>query len=218
MTIQLDAEQLRVVQLDALAWPITWRWHMRAPWGDTRQEFTVDCPSLAGSIGPSMNLGLGVWSRAIAPAISHDVELVGWDTVCWKIAPAGLPMGAIGARGLQPGRGTERSQAGCVIMHTGDDDRLARRRLMYPCIPRGWVVDGLMTGTGMEALQTIARGVYIGLASHWTGGPYRWLLAYPELLPATAANGNGVAFRTVEWLRCCLHVEPAPALSSEPWP
>lgn len=217
-TFPRTAAEWRVKELYEFVWPITWRWHMRGPFGDTRQELTLDVPALYSSLEPSMKLGAGVWARAIAPAITHDVELIGWDTVMWRLAPAGLPMTTFGMYGGAPGPTAARDDSGCVILHTGHDDSLARRRMFYPGIPAGWVHDGLLTGSGMQNLQTVTRGAYIGMSGQWNGGPYRWLIAYPGLLTPTIDNGDGVAFRTVEYLRVCQHTEKAPLLSGEPWP
>lgn len=207
-----------VKPLGDFAWPITWRWHMRAPWGDTRQEFTVDAPELYGGLQESIDLGLVLWQLVIAPAISGEVKLIVHDTVCWRLAPAAVPMSHAFERGGALGTPAARANSPVVMMHTGHLDAMALRRLYFPGAPSTWVAGGLMTPTGLGRLEGHMQGVYIGLARELTGAPMRWLIRYPDLLPATAENPSGVSFRLVEYLRIVHHVDRAPDPSGEPWP
>lgn len=216
MTVAADAQQL--LDLEAVAWPITIRWEVQAPFGRTRQEVTIDAPALEGQLEASWKLGEELWKRAVAPATSSHAELIGYDSVVWRLAPAAIPTQVMFAPGLLSGAPAGRRDQGCLVMHTGHTDRLARRRFHLPAIPSSWHSDGLLDASGLRALDGAAKLLWMGFNGALHGGPFRWLIAYPELLPATATNVNGVGFRQVQYVRSCWFTAAAPEPSPAPWP
>ena len=216
MATRAEAEEL--LELEALAWPITIRYQVRTDYGDTSQELTVDVPALQGAYEPSWKLGEELWRRAVAPATSGHAELIGYDTVLWKLAPAAIPTPVYFCPGGLSGAHGPRTQQGCLVLHTGHLDRRARRRFHLPAIPASWHEGGLLTPSGLRALDGWGKTMFMGLNGEMWGGPFAWYIAYPEALPATAANGNGVAFRRVAFVRSCWHTAQAPELSQSPWP
>lgn len=199
-------------------WPVTYRFDMRAPWGRTQQELTVDIPLLRDRIATSRTLGLALWQTLIAPAISSDVELEQVWCATWRSSEVFLPQMAVFQFGLQPGRGTERDHAGQLVLMSGHADNAGMRRLFLPCVPRSWVSEGLLTSTGFEALIQHARAMYMGLSFLQPSVMSRWLIAYIDAVEKTGGNPYGVAFREVTHVRVCQHTDKAPTQPSGLWP
>jgi hypothetical protein len=211
-------EYFRMDGLLAYEWPVTWRYHVSAPFGRTQQLLTVDVPAFAGSIEHSQQLGLELWSRGLAGASTVGLELLEWDTVCWRLAPAALPLQAFGARGHNSGPSTGRDRAAFLTLETGLLDSFGFRRLCLPAIPESWALGNQLSFAGWDGLLTIAEGLNIGLQQPIAGGPYQWLIPYPELLPASPSNPSGVAFRKVTKVRVCSFLDRAPDPSALPFP
>lgn len=211
-------EFFQVEPLAAYQWPVTWRFTITGPWGETRQELTVDVPSLTDNIEASQKLGEELWRRSIATAMCRQMALSIVETMCWRGSLAPLPAPAILATGLLDGTPTGRSDAAVVVQHSGHMDDLARRRFFLPGIPETWVHGRKLILGARDALQWWGEALGIGIARHRFGGDMQWLLAYPELLPPTIDNVRGVAFRKVVRLRGMEYTERAPELSSVPWP
>jgi hypothetical protein len=215
---QSDAAAKELLELEDVAWPITFRWEVESWWGRTRQEATINAPLLDGALEPSWKLGEELWRRAVAPATSSSAELVGYDTIIWRLAPQPIPTGVAFAPGMLGGTTSSRDEQGCLVLHTGHSDRRARRRFHLPAIPSSWHSGGLLDPGGLRALDSAAKLLWMGFNGGLFGGPFRWLIVYPDELPPTITNPRGVGFRTVEYVRSCWHTAKAPTLSSEPYP
>lgn len=211
-------EVFRVRPLAEFVWPASFRYVMSAPWGLTQQELTVDVPEFVDDVEKTHALAVELWRRTIAIAISGDVQLMYVEVMLWR----GLPIPGIvpvsNVYGLLGGTAAARDDTPCVVMHTGHEDSMARRRFFLPGVPSRWVNDGLLTHGAISALEAWGIGTFISMARHISTSPLLWLIAYPGLLPAGPGNVTGVAFRRVEHLRICWHTEKAPEPSSEPWP
>lgn len=212
------AERWKVTPLEDYAWPVTYRYRMRAPWGDTQTEMSLDVPALQGDLNSSLKLGGELWRRAIAPAITRHVELLGTDVVMWRYQPSALPMSESFSKGLLVGTPAPRADSACLVLLTGHFDKMGFRRLFLPGIREAWVAGGLLTRTARGALQDLSYSLVMGLCTGIVGAPYTWLIAYRDLLPATSSNPSGVSFRPVQGLRVCHHTEKAPEPSGMPWP
>jgi hypothetical protein len=199
-------------------WPVSYRYHTLASYGRTQQELTVDIPALLDQSGPTQQFGLELWKRVVAPATVRSAQLLYWETVVWKGLPIPGVAPAVNVFGLLDGASASRDDQAVTVLHSGHADDLGRRRFFLPAIPAAWVAGGLLTRGGLDAIETWGRMAYVGLARHVTAAPALWLMRYPDLLPAGPGNVTGVAFRRVEYLRCCWHTERAPDQSSEPWP
>lgn len=212
------AQREQLLDLEELAWPVTIRFDVEAPYGRSRQELTVDAPGLDGALTQTWKLGEELWRRAVAAATSSEAELIGYDTVAWRLAAAAVPTGVFAAPGLLGGSTSSRSQQGCLVLHTDHMDRRSRRRFHLPAIPRSWHSDGLLDPGGLRALDAAAKMFFMGFNGSLFGGPFRWLIAYPDALPATSTNGRGVGFREVRYVRSCWHTAKAPEVSDAAWP
>lgn len=210
--------KLEMLSLGELAWPVSWLFRIYTPWGQTTQQLHADVPQLVGEPEFSRKLGLRLWSASLAVASTSSCSLLTWETVCWKESPVPFAMVAQGATGLQPGPGTGRQHSAQLVLHTGHLDSYARRKIPLPSIPRAWTVDGAIAPAGWSPLLTVVEGLNIGLGSALATRPYRWLLAYPEAIPAHVGNGNGVAFREVKGVRLCQYLDRAPEPSEYPFP
>lgn len=218
MVRRLTAAELQCIALDDVAWPVTWRWHTRGPWGDTTQEVTVNVPGLEGDIAGSMRLGGLLWERSVAAATTSEMQLREWDTVCWRFADAGLPSLDPPKIGRLAGTPAARKDTPVIVLHTDHLDTLAMRRFFVPGVPDRWIEDELVTRGAFHALEALGHVMTMGLQGHLTGGPMIWMIAYPQLIEPSIANHGGVAFRRVEYLRICHHTRPAPLPSVQPWP
>lgn len=214
----LSAADQKLLTPDQLTWPLSFRFTTQAPWGETRQELSVDAPGLAGSIEGSMALGEELWRRVVAPATSRDVSLLTWDTVVWKLAPVPFTSAPIFAKGLLSRTAAPRADTPVVVMHSGHTDDRGTRRFFLAGSPLEWSHEGVLTNAGKLAAEGWAQMAVMGLCSHLTGSPFVWLLAYPRALPESMLNPSGVAFRRVEFLRVPTLTEKAPDPSGASWP
>lgn len=205
-----DEERYMMLAPNELVWPITWRYTVRAGWGLTQQELTVECPQLAGKPGASKDLGLLIWGSSLALASTTDVSMLEWSTICWRGDAIEIPDVALGAHGAQGPPGTDRANSGQLVLHTGHLDTWARRRLPLPSLPVGWVNGRRLSFQGWNALLTLAEGMIIGLQLAQFGGPYQQLIAYDGLFEPSLGNFRGVAFRRVMKVRVCQDTDRAP--------
>lgn len=212
------AEFFQVETPEQYVWPVTYRFHFRAPWGDTQQELSVDAPELEGQLQQSFNLGAELWSRAIAPAISRDVSCIAWDTVCWKHIAAGFPAALPQMLGGVLEAPLPRDNTPVAVLHTGHADDLSRRRFFFPGAPASWVASRMLTLEGWDRLEDWGVAMGAGLSRSRTNAPMQLLLAYPQLLPPSIENPSGVAFRPVRHIRGMLLTARAPDPSAQPWP
>lgn len=212
------AADLQVIDLPALEWPVTFRWLIRAPWGRTQQELTVDVPALKDDVGASGRLGYELWKRAVAAATTNQVLLEAVDYIPWRFSPVPLFGLEPPVAGLLQGIPAPRADTACIVMHTGHLDRLSTRRMAVPGVPYRWINERLVTVGGRQALEALGQLMVMGMCGTLTGAPMVWMLAYPGLLEPTIENPSGVAFRRMEYLRICWHTTKAPEPSGEPWP
>lgn len=212
------SEKFRVLGLDAVTWPCTFRYHVKAAWGETQQVLTVDAPGLYDMIGASVQLGLELWQRGVALATTRSTSLLWWETVAWKASSIPVPQIATTAFGLLSGTPAPRFVTPQLELLTGHADDLGFRRFPLAGAPAEWQSLGILTHGGMNAAELAGRILMLGLGTHMSGSPMQWLLTYPQLLPADVENPSGVAFRVVTNLRVCTFPDRAPEPSTEPWP
>lgn len=198
--------------------PVSYRFHIDTPWGETQQDLHVDCPVLAGNTTASQNLGLELWRRGVATATTRHVVLVVWETVVWRELPFPIVRPAGNVRGLLDGAAAAQSDTPVVVMHSDHADDLARRRFFLSGAPASWVADRMVTLGGRDAMETWGTMMGVMLAGDLVGAPCTMLLAYPGLLPASIDNATGVAFRRVKRLRGMQYTARAPDESFEAWP
>jgi hypothetical protein len=212
------ADLFKVDPPDRWAWPVSYRYHIDTPWGETTQELTVDVPIFAGDATSSQNLGLELWRRGVAVATTRHVALVVWETVVWRELPFPIVKPAGDVRGLLSGAASAQVDTPVVVFHTDHGDDLARRRFFLSGAPAAWVQDGLVTLGGRDAME--AWGIMMGcmMSGDLTGAPCTQLLMYPGLLPPEIGNVTGVAFRRVRRYRGFHHTAKAPDEPLGPWP
>lgn len=207
-----------LIPLSALAWPISWRWHIQAPWGVYTQVLTVDAPELQDNPEKSRTLGKALYQGSVATATTRGTAPFFQETVCWKMSDLPMPDFLNVQQGTRFGPAAPRDRTAVIVMHTDHGDGRSRRRWFLGGMPADWQRDGLLTVEGAEELQTVARGMIVGLVAGDGPLPMRWLLAYPEAIPGDGLIPPQVAFRLVSHLRVCQYTERTPALSSDLWP
>lgn len=209
-----DPATLGMVALADVAWPISWRFDLRAPWGFTQQFLTVDCPELWDDVDSSVRLGRSLWRRALATASVRDLELLSYDTVTWGVGTPPQPTIVTDSHGLQLGVGTGRADSVQLVLHTGHMDRWARRRVPLPAVPSSWVRDGSLTSGGWGITRTLAQALMLGGMGAFVGSPFQLMHAYTGVVPAATDNPQGVAFRRVTHVRVVQFTDKAPDASS----
>lgn len=197
---------------------MTWHYEVLTRWGWTSHDLTADVPMLAGNQDASRLFGQALWQLAIAPAISGTAELRIMWTATWRQISVPVPVPVSGARGLQLGSGTSREESAQLVLLTGHNDDMGRRRIFLPAVPQNWVRNELLQPLGMEALTTLVRGWYMGLRPIAPDIRLRWLIAYLDVIDGEVGNPYGVGFREVNYVRVCQHTDRAPELPSGLWP
>ena len=218
MSSRLTADQLQVTDLTAWVWPVTFRFRLGLPWGETTQVMTVDAPGVQGDIESSLKLSSELWLRAVAPATVQQCTLLYTDVVMWRFQPSALPFSDGLTRGLLAGVASPRNDTACAVFSTDHTDGMAFARFPIAGVPSRWVDDGLLTVGALDALECWGAAVLMGTLRHLVGSPMQLLLHYPRLLDPSSSNPSGVAFRRVERVFGMHHTRPAPVPSSEPWP
>lgn len=212
------ASDLRLIDLDDLTNPLTFRYNMATSWGISSQELTCEVPELSNEIPPALAFGRRVWTDHIANAISRTAELSFIEMVKWKTTP--LPfLGASGApSGAVFGAGSARKDTATLVLHSGHADKFSRRKFFLPGSPAAWSVDGVLTQTGLDQLYALSAAMFMGMGAGLLGGPIVWLMAFPGAVDVTPANLRGVAFRRVEWVRIHSFTSEAPDEVPLDWP
>lgn len=211
-----DPAVLSMIGLEAFAWPVTYTYFIRAPWGETQQRITVNVPELEGHTEATNRLGPLIWSVTTAPAVVGDISMYLSFATTWRSYGLPVPFGGIEGRGNLIGTASARDRTPQMVMLTGHDDDAGRRRLFMPGAPNTWSSGGLLTPAGWEALMPHAAGCMLGLAEPQLLSGLEWLIAYPNVLEASLGNLPGVAFRRVKHLRVCQHTDKAPEPSGLP--
>ena len=211
-----DAHALGMINLHELAWPVTFTYFIRAPWGETQQTLTVNAPQLEANTEATRRLGPLLWSVLTAPAVVGDVSMYLCWTTIWKAYAVLPPAGGLELRGNLFGPASRRVDTPQIVMLTKHPDNAGRRRLFMPGAPRDWSSGGMLTTQGWEQLLAHAAGCMLGLAEPGLVSGLEWLIAYPNVLEASLANLPGVAFRRVTHLRVCQHTDKAPEPSGIP--
>lgn len=213
-----DFPARNVIRLSELAWPISWRWHINAPWGAYNLVLSADAPSLVDNVPASQRLGKLLYALSVAPATTTSTRPVYQETVCWRQSDVPTAEGVSNLQGARFGGAAARSSSACLVMLTGHEDRRGKRRLYLGGIPSGWAQDGLLTAPGAERLQEIARSLIAGLVAGTGDLLMRWVIAYPRSVPIAGPIGQEVSFRLVQSLRVCQYLERTPDLSGLIWP
>lgn len=211
-----DPAMLGMMGLEDFAWPVTYTYFIRAPWGETQQRLTVNVPQLEGMTEATKRLGALLWSMVTAPAVVGDVRMYLAFVTTWKAYGPPVVAGGLELRGNLIDYAAPRDATPQLVMLTGHNDDYGRRRLFMPGAPRTWTANGLLKPAGFETLLPHAAGCMLGLQEPQLASGMEWLIAYPNVLEATLGNLPGVAFRHVRHLRVCWHLDKAPEPSGMP--
>lgn len=213
-----SAAQLKMIDLEDVAFPITWRFNLSTSWGASSQEITMNVPGFTHDLPPAIALGVFMWRDIISTILTTRVVLDFVEVVRWKISPLPL-LGAAGApAGQIHAQRTSRENSGVLVLHTGHYDAAARRRFYVPNMPVSWVADRLMTDAGTKALYDFAAIMLGGSSFELPGAPLEWMIPYPDVIAPTLANLRGVAFRRVQYVRVCSFPDKAPDTVPIDWP
>lgn len=192
------------------AWPVTLLWRMSVPWGRADLQLTVDVPSLVDDPLATAHLVNAVWDAAVAPATSFLTTLIDGGSYLWKLGNGTTRDNTfpVGRNGIHP-LGKEHGIA--LVMHSGDQDRSSRRRLILPAAPRSWVDSrGQLTATGAGEGLEWARGLYGGLNGSIENAPMTWLTPHADAILDPLTGFRYPGFRRVEYLRLCQYTVPVP--------
>lgn len=198
------------IRLSELVWPITVTYFVRGPWGDTAQELTFEAPELYNDVAASRRLCWVVWAASLASASTASMIMDVMFVRCWKVEDTPFPAVLPPITGARGGSTAPRSRSGCIVMLPAGRTGHGSRRLYLPGIPLSWTTPDLLTKTGAEEMQTLARGLFLGMADGLSAPPLRWLLAYPRMFEGTLPGTYAPGFRLVDHLRVCQYVERAP--------
>lgn len=212
------AEQQQLLTLDQLVWPISFQYVLTSEQGLTQQNITVEAPGLWGQHEASSTLGKLLWRFGLAPASTSSTVLSALQMMCWKdmMVPSFLPGG--GAQGTQWGTTAPRSECAVLVSHTGHEDAKGRRRLFLPGTPSRWVKDGMLNRAGCEELQTLARGLILGIGHATGAAAAQWMHYYPAAIDPPGGGPKQVGFRRVNHVRVCLFTERTPDPSVAAFP
>lgn len=205
-----EASQLQMLPLSDFLHPVTFRYWVGAPWGQTRQAITVNAPNFLGNDEALVRLGRLLWLGVTAPAVTSSVRLELMAIHVWRGAGLGVPHPVAQAEGQHHAFTAPRDETPQLLMLTGHPDDDGKRRFFLPGVPRNWVGNGLLTAAGMESLMGHARSIIMGLGAEGGAQPLDWLWAYPGALEPTVENPTGIAFRRVVHIRVCYHTDRAP--------
>lgn len=208
--MSLDAEAWGSLALYQLSYPIRFDYLIGGDWGSTRQSLTVDAPGVGGNGPAILELGILLWQRAIAGAITSSTLLTMGTAHVWKEPALSNMLPPIGARGALSGAAAPRERSAVLVLHHGRGDALPHRRLYFGGIPDRWTASGLLTHVGLRAMEGTAQAMVMGMCGHLTGGPLAWLVEYPGLIAATPDNPTGTLFRRVEYIAAAHHLDRAP--------
>jgi len=210
--------ELKMIGIDDLTDPITYRFIGQGGRGWTSWEISVDAPGMLGTTEMETPLGPLLFQASIATAITSSIDLVYYDYIYHKRSPAvGLGAGG-GARGIRSGTPAPRDKSGVLTFGTDHDDKYGRRRHYLYGMPYNWQDGNLLTDRGWDGCMGYAHLLAAGMHSRWIGGDFQHLIAYWNVLPASVPNVFGVAFRYVRSYNVFQYVEKAPELSETLWP
>lgn len=213
-----DFPARNVIRLHELVWPISWRWHIQAPWGTYNTVLSVEAPSLVDNVPASQRLGKLLYALSVAPATTISTRPTFQETVCWKNGDVPTAEGVSQLQGARFGATSARSSSPVMVMLTGHEDGRGKRRLYFGGAPAAWSDGEQLRVGGAERLQEIGRSLIAGMVAGTGDLLMRWMLAYPRSVPISGPIGQEVSFRPVTSLRICSHVERTPELSQLIWP
>ena len=209
----INAAQREMIDLNELAWPVTYSYYVNAPWGTTRQLLTVNAPALADNVAATQRLGAVLWGVVTAPAVVGSVSCSSFGCTIWRGAGIEtlVPFPTLYGNAIGTAAARENTPVLCTLTGHGDSD--GRRRFYLPGAPANYVANGLLQKAGFEALIEHATGCMLGLATPDLGSGIEWLHAYPGILEPSPENVVGIAFRRVVHCRVLWHVEKAPEVT-----
>src|SRR5690349_5000035 len=214
-----DALALGMIPITLTQQPYTFRFLLDTPHGFTVQDLTLDIPDLPFDLEVMTRFVSALWPATLGSALSSEVHCSIATIVNWK-GVGGITMIAplSSGTGGQHIAGAGQKDAGVVVMHTGHVDTFARRRMYLPSIPRNWVHEGLLNGTGQTEIMNQWFRMYMAFKGGELQNPYRWLIAYPRVVASDETNLFGVAFRQPEFFRVCSHTGKPPEGAGLDWP
>lgn len=209
---------LQMLGLDDVVWPVTYRFVAQGGRNWTSWEMTVDAFGLNGMRDESIALGPRLFDSTIATAICTSVDLVYFDYLIHKLAPAP----SIGGGGFHRGHifstPAPRDKTACLTFNTGHGDTFGRRRHYLYGMPINWQDGALLTNRGWDGCMAYAHMLSMGMSGQFIGGDLQHLIAYWNVVPQTPTNFWGIGFRRVTSYNVFQYVEKAPELSTELWP
>jgi hypothetical protein len=210
--------QLRMLGIDDLTWPVTYRYNCQGGSGWTSWEMSVDVPALNGLKDETIALGDRLFASTIATAICSSIDLVYYDYTIHKLGPAVSIAGGFSTGGRQFGTPAPRNHSGVVGFNTEHDDSYGRRRHYLFGMPNNWQDANGLTDRGWDGCMNYAHLLAMGLSGAFGAGMMQLLIAYWGVLPFSVPNVFGVAFRRVASYNVFQHTDKAPDGHNLLWP
>lgn len=215
----MSAETIkRMLAIDDLTWPVTFRYVAAGGRGMTSWEISVDVPGFDGKVDETKALAVPLFSASIATAICTSVDLVWVDYIIHRNAPGAGILGGGFAGGRRFGTPAPREKSGVLSFNTEHGDKYGKRRHYLYGMPIDWQDENGLTSKGWDGAMGYAHLLTMGLSGHFGAGQMQMLLAYWDVVPRTVGNFYGVAFRRVVSYNVFEHTDKAPELSTDLWP
>lgn len=211
-------ESLKMISMDDLAWPVSFRFVAQGARNWTSWEMTVDIPAFVGKGDETKAIASTLFSASIATAICSSVSVVYIDYLIHKANPGASILGPNFARGRRFGTPAPRDKSGVIGFNTEHDDSYGRRRHYLYGMPFDWQDENGLTSRGWDGCMQYAQLLTMGLSAHFGAGEMQLLLAYWGVVPATINNFWGVGFRRVVSYNVFQYTDRAPELSADLWP
>lgn len=211
-------EHLRMIRLDQLQWPVTYRFMTSSPHGFSSTELTLDMWRMIDRPEETKSAGPLIWERSVALATSRSVRLELVEVMMWKL-PTGPqivdPGDHVGRNALAP---SDREHSLIIAMHDNVVDRRSTRRLAIFGFPRVWHRDGVLTSDGWDVGMQLGNVMGMSFSHDYIGGGFQQLHHWTGVEQFSLDNIFGVAFRRVTSWSVCQYVDKAPDYELGLWP
>jgi len=207
----LDALQLGMIPLGIFPQPLTFRFVVDVPWGFTHMDLTLDIPDLPFEFEVLNRFCPSLWQGAYGSKLSSSAKTSLATVINWKgVGGLSMTVPFVTQSGFLNTTPAKERETGVAVLHTGHADNYARRRMYFPAMPRAWQTGELLNATGEQKIYDAVAVQYMSFKGSELYNPYKWLIAYPNVVPGETGNLFGVAFRQPLGVRVCTHCGKPP--------
>lgn len=209
---------LKMISLESLQWPVTYRFLTSGPGGFSSTEFTLDMWRMIDRPDDTKAVAPLIWARSVAYATSHAVRLELCEVMMWKLPTGPQIVGAgdhVGHNMLTAGA---RDRSLILVSHDAVMDRFSSRRTAIHGFPRDWSTEGMLNEAGWTEGMRFGHVIAESFSHDTIGGGFQQLHHWTRVVPFDITNLFGVAFRRVNHWSICQHVGKAPDYELGLWP